>query len=286
MGIDNAAAKMILLLKNVAGQNLEHTLVFGHQKNYIGFQFRKRISSELGISSKALSTKYADEFLSAIGARGFQVLDVSDYEGASVIQDLNNPIPHELRDSFSVVIDIGTSEHIYDIAQSLGNIRDLCKRGGQVMVLSPANHYLGHGFYQFSPELFFRAFGRDYGFEIHSLYLIKESFFGQKWYALADPKNLARRGNISTNKRCYVGVIATKVADQSGFQSPFQSDYVDAWGSSKVSRLGAIYLKMPAVCQRLLDATLIALLRRVRNRLNPQKFYWKDGVYIPRTQYP
>ena len=281
MGIDNTAARMILLLKNVAGQNLENTLVFGHQRNYIGYQLRKRISSELGISRNVLSSKYADEFLSAVGAKGFQVLDMSSYEGAQVIQDLNIPIPDNLHNKFSVVMDIGTSEHVYDVAQSLANIRNLCILGGQIMVLSPANRFLGHGFYQFSPELFFRAFSQEHGFDIQALYLIKDSLFKQRWYQLADPKNLGRRGNISTGKRCFIGVVATKVSEKRNIHSPLQSDYVGAWSKSQVSRLGAKYLALPSLVQRLLGITVIAVLRRFRNRISPQKFYWKDGAYIP-----
>lgn len=281
MGIDTIAAKMILLLKNTSGQNLENTLVLGRQRNHIGLQFKKRIASELGISSKALSAKYADDFLLAVGAKDFQVLDISNYESAQVIQDLNIPIPDNLHNKFSVVMDIGTSEHIYDVAQSLANIRNLCNIGGQIMVLSPANRFLGHGFYQFSPELFFRAFGQEFGFDIHALYLIKDAPFKQRWYELADPKNLGRRGNISTSKRCFIGVIATKVSEQREIHNPFQSDYVDAWGKSQVSRLGAKYLALPPLAQRILDITLIAVLRRFRNRISPQKFHWKDGAYIP-----
>jgi hypothetical protein len=281
MGIDTIAAKMVLLLKNTSGQNMENTLVLGRQRNHIGSQFKKRISVELGISSKALSTKYADEFLFAVGAKGFQVLDISNYESAQVIQDLNIPIPDSLRNRYSVVMDIGTSEHVYDVAQSLANIRNLCSLGGQIMVLSPANRFLGHGFYQFSPELFFRAFGQEFGFDINALYLIKDAPFRQRWYQLSDPKNLGRRGNISTGKRCFIGVIATKVSEPQDIHSPFQSDYVGAWGASQVSRLGAKYLTLPPLLQRLLDITAIAILRRFRNRISPQKFHWKDGAYIP-----
>lgn len=281
MGIDTIAAKMILLLKNTSGQNLENTLVLGRQRNHIGLKFKKRISSELGISSKALSTRYADEFLFAVGAKSFQVLDMSNYEGAQVIQDLNIPIPDNLHNKFSVVMDIGTSEHVYDVAQSLANIRNLCNIGGQIMVVSPANRFLGHGFYQFSPELFFRAFGQEYGFDIQTLYLIKDSLFKQRWYQLADPKNLGRRGNISTGKRCFIGVIATKVSEKQNIHSPLQSDYVDAWSENQVSRLGAKYLALPPLVQRFLDITAIAVLRKFRNRISPQKFYWKDGAYIP-----
>lgn len=282
MGIDNAAAKMILLLGNVARENMSNSVILGHQRNHLDSKLKKRIARELNVSLDTLSGRYADSFLDAVGAKNFQVLDISNYENAQIIHDLCTPIPENLRNRFSVVMDIGTSEHVYNVSQSLSNIRAMCTVTGQIMMLSPANHYLGHGFYQFSPELFFRAFGKEYGFEIHSLYLIKNSMFKQKWYELTDPKIMKRRGTINTGKRCYVGVIATKTLDVENDRDPFQSDYVEVWNEAKVTKMGSIYLNSPQYVQRALDKTLIALLSKLRNRISPQKFQWKDGSYIPK----
>jgi hypothetical protein len=282
MGIDNTAARLILLLRSTAEVDLQDALMLGHQRNYIGSRLARQVASEIKLPRKIFSAKYADEFLHGIGAKGFQVLDLSDYEGAQVIHDLNMPIPDALREKFSVIMDIGTSEHVYNAVQSISNIREMCKVGGHVLMLSPANNYLGHGFYQFSPELFFRSFDKEYGFEISSLYLIKMGLFGQAWYELADPRNMKRRGNILTRKRCYIGVIARKVSNEGEMESPQQSDYVSAWDDRPVSKLGAVYLGMPPVIRRILEWTVIAVYTRLRNRLTPQRFDWREGSYMPR----
>jgi hypothetical protein len=282
MGIDNAAAKMILLLSNIAGENLSNSLILGHQRNYIGMGLRRRLASELNIPLESLSGKYADSFIRSVGADNFQILDISKYEQAQIIHDLSTPIPQNLKGKFSVVMDIGTSEHVYNVSQSLSNIRDMCAEKGQVLMLSPANNYLGHGFYQFSPELFFRTFGKEYGFEIDALYLIKNSLFKEKWYELTDPKVLKRRGTINTARRCYIGVIATKISEPQVLQDPFQSDYIEAWNEVKVTRMGSIYLKSPFYLRRVLDFTVIAFLSRVRNRIKPKKFQWEKGSFIPK----
>lgn len=236
------------------------------------------------MGKEVFSAEYADGFLTSIGAKDFQVLDVSDYEGAKVIHDLNLPIPESLREKFSVVMDIGTSEHVYSAVQSISNIRDLCEVGGHVLMLSPANNYLGHGFYQFSPELLFRAFDKEYGFEISSLYLIKKGLFREEWYELADPRNMKRRGNIQTRKRCYIGVLARKVSTVGDPDSPQQSDYVSAWEERRVSKLGAIYLGMPPVIRRLIEFTVLAIYTRFRNRLTPQRFHWQNGSFKPKSR--
>lgn len=281
MGIDNTAARMLLLLRNIHGINFQNVLTLGHQRNYISPGLQKRISKELGVPIDALSQDYSDSFMKAIGVETLEILDISGYENATVIHDLNTPIPDSLREKFTLVIDIGTSEHVFNVAQSLENLRNLCKSHGHVLMVNPANNWLGHGFYQFSPELFFRAFDREYGFEVKSIYLIKKKMLYESWYKLNDPKNVGRRGTILTNKRCYIAVIASKSMPSNSLVSQQQSDYVSAWEEQAVSRLGSIYLRMPRLVKSILDRTVIAIRMRVMNRLTPIRFRWNDGKYLP-----
>lgn len=284
MGIDNTAAKMLLLLRNIPDIDLRNVLTLGHQKSYISAGLQKRISIELEVPKKSLSDDYSDGFMKAIGVEALQILDISDYENATIIHDLNVPIPDSLRNRFSLVVDIGTSEHVYNVTQSLENLRNLCMPQGHVLVVSPANNWLGHGFYQFSPELFFRAFDNKFGFEVQSLYLIKKRMFRESWYALTDPKNLGRRGTIITNKRCYIAVIASKSASTIAGVTPQQSDYVSAWEGQGISKLGSIYLRMPRLIRAILERTVITIRMRIRNRLTSVRFRWSDGKYMPKNQ--
>jgi len=272
---------MLLLLKNVPNIDLRNVLTLGHQRSYISVGLQKRIAKELGVVKESITQEYSDGFLKAIGVENLQILDISSYENATIIHDLNTPIPNSLRNQFSLVIDIGTSEHVYNVTQSLENLRDLCKAQGHVLVVSPANNWLGHGFYQFSPELFYRAFDREFGFEIQSLYLIKKRYFGESWYALNDPKNVGRRGTIFTNKRCYIAVIATKSDSVSRTVTPQQSDYVSTWEGQEISKLGRVYLRMPGLVRTILDRTAIAIQMRIRNRLTPVRFQWRQGKFTP-----
>ena len=284
MGIDNTAARMLLLLRNIPDINFQKVVTLGHQRSYITSNLQNRISKELGISIDSLSQDYSDGFMEAIGVQTLEILDVSDYENATIIHDLNTPIPDSLREKFTIVVDIGTSEHVFNVTQSLENLRNLCRSQGHVLMVNPANNWLGHGFYQFSPELFFRAFNNEFGFEVKSLYLIKKRIFRETWYKLNDPKNVGRRGTIQTNKRCYIAVIASKSMPTTTVASPQQSDYVSAWGEQKVSKLGSIYLRMPRTVKSILDLTIIAIRMRIRNRLTPIRFHWRNGKYLPIDQ--
>lgn len=281
LGIDNTAARMLLLLRNIPDINFQNVLTLGHQRSYISVGLQKRISKELGVPKDSISQDYSDGFMKAIGVETLQFLDISGYENATIIHDLNTPIPDSLREKFTLVLDIGTSEHVFNVTQSLENLRNLCKSQGHVLIVSPANNWLGHGFYQFSPELFFRAFDTEYGFEVKSLYLIKKGMFRESWYKLNDPKNMGRRGTILTNKRCYIAVIASKSVSTIAVSSPQQSDYVSAWEGQGISKLGSVYLRMPRPVRSILDRTIIAIRMRIKNRLTPIRFRWSDGKYLP-----
>jgi hypothetical protein len=60
----------------------------------------------------ATSTEYSEEFFVLLGAKEIFSIDVSDFEGANILHDMNQPLPHSLISSFDVVLDGGTLEHI------------------------------------------------------------------------------------------------------------------------------------------------------------------------------
>lgn len=281
MGIDTAAAQLILLARNNADLDSSRGLIFGHQKNYIGLRLKRGLRKHLQMDAGALGQEYADGFFEALGLRGLDVLDISNYEGANVIQDLNVRIPESMG-KYSLVIDIGTLEHVFNINQGLENIKNLCLPGGFVLMLSPANNWLGHGFYQFSPELLFRNFDETLGWEIRAMYLIRKKSFGSAWYEVIDPKVKNRRGNLRSKGPTYVGVIAKKKDLQESVLSVQQSDYVSAWEHQPISRLGAQYLRLPKSVRLILDATLMVALTRYRGRLTRVRFEWRDGRLILR----
>jgi SAM-dependent methyltransferase len=86
-------------------------------------------------------------------------LDVSDYENADYVADLNFSVPNDLAQKFGLIIDGGTLEHVFDVKQALQNVNCMLKPGGTVIHISPGSNCLGHGFYQFSPTLFYDYYG-------------------------------------------------------------------------------------------------------------------------------
>jgi Methyltransferase domain len=88
--------------------------------------------------------------------------DVSDYEGATHIMDLNQP--QVFAQQYQTIFDGGTLEHIFDVAQALRNIDQMCAPGGQIIHIVPSNNYNGHGFYQFHSDVFYSWYNADRGY--------------------------------------------------------------------------------------------------------------------------
>lgn len=82
-------------------------------------------------------------------------LDVSPYEGAQIIADLQDELPVDLQGNQDVVLDFGTAEHIYDVPKTYDNIFKLLRPGGLYVGLNGRTGWNSHGLYQFTPEFAF-----------------------------------------------------------------------------------------------------------------------------------
>ncbi len=88
----------------------------------------------------------------------YAALDASAAEGASLIHDLNQPIPDEWRGRYGFVLDGGTLEHLFDVRQALFNIARLVRLGGTVLHVNPLANWINHGYFSISPCLLFEFY--------------------------------------------------------------------------------------------------------------------------------
>jgi hypothetical protein len=86
-------------------------------------------------------------------------MGIDVHEKATHVVDMNKPLAIEER--YDTVIDAGTIEHIYNAPQALANVSAMCAHQGQILHIGPANIFCGHGFWQFSPELFFSLYSEN-----------------------------------------------------------------------------------------------------------------------------
>ena len=286
MGIDNIAARALLLAKFTEGVSFENTITLGRHRNYMGPLLQRSVEKNLKLPSHSLQENYADSFFRYLGASKLFTLDFSSYENADLIHNLNLPLNTDQLEGYTLVVDAGTSEHIFNLPQALQNIRDLCEVGGHALMISPANGWLGHGFYQFSPELLFRSFDSSNGFNIEFAYLSKTNLFGTYWYKLTDPRELGERGTIATNKKCSLIFLAKKISSNQISTIPNISDYEIAWEGSKISKLGAIYISLPINLRQIVARVIISPLNKIRHRRNLKyvRFAWVHTAYREKSR--
>jgi hypothetical protein len=50
------------------------------------------------------------------------------------------------------------------------------REGGRMHIMTQCNNAMGHGFYQFSPELYHRVFSPENGFTVEQMFIAEGSF--------------------------------------------------------------------------------------------------------------
>ncbi len=191
----------------------------------------------------------ADALFRHLGAATLHTMDYSAYEGATMVVDLNLPLADKYRRTADLVFDGGTLEHVFNFPAAIKSCMELVKVGGHFMAITPCNNYTGHGFYQFSPELFYRVLSPDNGFKVERMYMCEDEAFGAKlgrrtfaaeyrgpWYAVADPAVVNQRVPHAGSRPVYLFVRARRVEGKPIFEKlPLQSDYQTSWAGEQTS---------------------------------------------------
>jgi len=222
------------------GTSFKKAVTIGRQNLFLGTKELENLLRDFGHSaSSAPGLKweqgvrpYAEPLFEFLGAEVLDSLDASDYEDATIVHDLNLPLPANLQHGFDVVCELGSLEHVFNFPTAMGNCLRLVKQGGHFIWVTPANNNFGHGFYQFSPELAYRVLSPVNGFEIEELVAVE---YGprRRWYSVADPVNAHDRVQLINPFPVYMMVRAKRISEVEPFLTPpQQSDYFSTWEAS------------------------------------------------------
>lgn len=224
----NANCIRFLLNAHQQGVNFSRTAMLGRQRLDITPSEMQRLLMTFGLDVKdtefLFETGYSEPLLRLLGATEIVSFDASDYEKATRIHDFNQPMGEEFLDHFTIVLDAGTLEHIFNFPQAISNCMRMLARGGHFIGDTPTNNWSGHGFYQFSPELFFRVFSPENGFVMHRMVFYELDT--AEWRELADGIHI----HVETRLKTLLLILAQKRDTVPLFVNPIkQSFYVSQW---------------------------------------------------------
>lgn len=246
----------------------------GRQQVDIDPPAQKKLARDLRLGPYDVHQKYAESLLiQGFGSACAESMDHSSYEGATIIQDLNLPFTKP-PPTFDTVIDCGTLEHVFNIPQALANLSELCAESGQILHVVPAANFLGHGLYQFSPELFFSYYSEKNGYRDTEVYLANTT--PQAYWYRAFPSKNGERHEMLTRSQFLICVRTTKNKTAAATKEVQQSDYLHSWArgpGSNDSRIKKALRNSPAL--------YYALKKTLRVLKRAKRFAWpREIVYV------
>jgi hypothetical protein len=265
MAITNTCLRFFLYGKK-QGVSFHKTITLGRLENKVSGNLPTHLKSLFPgmINPEYINfeEKFGESVFRSLGAESVESLDFSNYEKAGIIGDLNYPLPAEMFNKYSVLVDGGTLEHVFNFPQAIKNCMNLIEPGGHFIGFSPANNLMGHGFYQFSPELFYRVFSKENGFGNTEVFMISAEFETDttELYAVSDPEMVRSRVTLKSTQPGYLLVLSRKLHQTSlGPFTVYQSDYVDLW-------------KKPENNETIIKS--ISLMKIIKNKVS-QLLKWK-----------
>lgn len=117
--------------------------------------FDAKVAQEVlnGVFDGGQPKRFSEQVLyRTLGIMEYRSIDMFD-QRADWRLDLNLPFKAPLQ--FSVVTNFGSSEHIFNIAQSFRTIHELLEPGGVALFVLPAFGDIDHGFWNVHPTVYF-----------------------------------------------------------------------------------------------------------------------------------
>lgn len=224
---------------------------------------------------KAAGVVYFDELCALLGIQ-VDSMDCSDYENATIIHDMNKPVPAKLKNKYDVVIDGGALEHIFNFPVAIRNCMEMTARGGYFLSISNANNYMGHGLYQFSPDLYYRTLCKANGFSMQYCRLLEHRLFRKKRRYVKDPAAVGKRVEIINRYQTSIYVLARRLTGNHSVLAAFpaQSDYVVKWtGKGGGSFLSRMYARLSTRSPRLSNFLTNIIIRYYLHTFHNHSFY-------------
>lgn len=227
MGISIGRIKLLSEVIEFNKVNLDKALTYGvlHTKSsnkLVAKVLKKEILKDLAQEE----ILHQNDVFKQLGFVEINSLDFYPHEKPTFTLDLNKPLSSEYMNKYDLVYDGGTMEHCFNVPMVLENTIKFLKKGGTVVHVNPMSGQVGHGFYQFSPTLYYDFYTAN-GFDNLKIEIyIRRS---KKEYVYEIPNNKINK--FVNVPRCFMGArafihfSARKVKDVDEIVFPIQATY-------------------------------------------------------------
>jgi len=295
VGVAKGVFKFLLELKTTTDKVHGKVLQLGRQCTYVTPEQMKTFTTHfntslpqnldihLSFDPKLKEIGYVDDvtFFKGAGFDTVDSLDYSTYEGCSIVHDLNEPIPVEFHGKYDAIFDGGTLEHVFHFPNCLANIHKMLKPGGIVIHSSPSHNHVDHGFYMFSPTVFY-----DY-YHANNYNILKSNIFeysrtherGQWTVYQYEPGVIDHLSYGGWGKKLLgIWFVAEKLPESTSETIPQQSFYTRTWNQSpnnshRFNTIKAFIRKTPLIYR---------IARKANQILNIKSFIKKRPKIIAR----
>ena len=240
MGIARGIAELVVE-SHLQRPMTDRLLQYGRQRIHFGVDAFARLLRHKGMRASnaaeldAIEDKKRRltdlEFWGAFGFSSIDVLDVCDYEAATVMYDLNTDcLPEQHQGKYSAIFDGGTMEHVFHTPNFLKNTHDLLAVGGRVMHLNPASNSVDHGFFSFSPCFYFDYYTcNEFQIDCARLLDLGSRLFPIKVTGYDYPINRKTLDGYLCRNVHYNWFVITKTPESTAGRIPQQGAYEKIW---------------------------------------------------------
>ena len=164
MGLNIQTLQLLKNSEDIKKGNLK-VLTIGRQAIRFGYKEFSKIEKNLNFSFNAFkesikdSNGFCESLLKSLFGWDVESLDISDYENCSYLHNMNQDIKENknlsnLIGRYDLILDLGSTEHIFNSTQSIVNSLNLLKKDGLLILSVPVTGTMEHGLYQFSQNFF------------------------------------------------------------------------------------------------------------------------------------
>lgn len=208
-------------------------IILGRQKLHLSSRRMGRFLKHLGGQGLNLAPAditqedgFSEKLLAAMGYPRMEAMDFTAQEGAEHVHDLNLPLSPELHGRFGVVVDGGTTEHIFHIGTALDTCHQLLAPGGIMLGFVAADGWFGHGFFQTGPDVPWRYWHHARGYEMLEVSIVARQS-PVKVIPIGDPTGKPRGGERALEGPHMLLYACRKPMADPPYALPVQGHYVD-----------------------------------------------------------